>query len=372
MEGCIIKALLTYGFGDMRLEDVPEPQVEPGCVKVRVEVCQPSVTDVLRFRGIRTGWLPEVRTVLETQAPFQLSGHEFCGEVVEVGMDVQGFEVGDRVSSRGDIPCGHCHRCREGDPDSCENKRRIGITYPGCFAEYVVIPALGLERISYDISGSEAACLQPLSSAVACVETPGITMGDIVVVIGQGVMGLYCAQIAAVSGASTVVGVDVRESMLGLARELGVDVPVDAGSQDPVSVVLELTSGRGADVVFECAGGPPGKGLAGSSALQQALDMVRNRGTVVQVAHPFVERGAPFDLSFIRKKRMRYVAPLPDDVRHFRHGFELVKHRRINISKVVSHVLDGLESVHEAFDITENKSKYGATGPAQVRIWRRE
>ncbi|MEW6227209.1 MAG: alcohol dehydrogenase catalytic domain-containing protein, partial [Bacillota bacterium] len=241
MGGSSIKALLTYGFNDMRLEDVPEPAVEPGCLKVRVEVCQPSVTDVLRFRGIPTGWLPEVRKTLESQAPFQLSGHEFCGEVVDVGEGVEGFRVGDRVSSRGDIPCGRCRRCREGDMDSCENKRRIGITYPGCFAEYVVIPALGLEKISYDISGSEAACLQPLSSAVACVETANIVLGDVVVVMGQGVMGLYCSQIAAVSGASVVVGVDVRDQMLDLARELKVDVVVHGTEEDPISIVRELT-----------------------------------------------------------------------------------------------------------------------------------
>ncbi|MEW6227208.1 MAG: Zn-dependent alcohol dehydrogenase, partial [Bacillota bacterium] len=125
------------------------------------------------------------------------------------------------------------------------------------------------------------------------------------------------------------------------------------------------------DVVFECAGGAPGKGLAGSSTLRQALDLVRSRGTVVQVAHPYVEEGALFDFSLVRKKRIRYVAPLPDDARHFRHGFELVRRGRINIRRLVSHVLDGLESTHKAFEITENKVKFGATGPAQVRIWRR-
>src|SRR5439155_7201488 len=115
-------------------------------------------------------------------------------------------------------------------------------------------------------------CLHSLSATTAAVETAGIQIGDSVAILGQGSMGLECLQVARISGAGLVITIDVRSESCQMSRDLGADHALDAGSGDPVAAIHELTGGNGADIVFECAGGSPKQGLAGSKTLQQAVE----------------------------------------------------------------------------------------------------
>ena len=362
-----MKAWITHGFNDMRLEDIPIPEPPQGWLLIKVESCQPSVTDTLRLRGIYTMGHKKIKEILK-KGPAQLFGHECCGEIVKVGKNVSGFKIGDRVSSMGNASCGICEYCKEGTPEFCTNIRRIGTDTPGWFAEYVIAPATGLIKIPKEMDSKEATCLQPFSSAVVSVESANMRPGATVVCLGQGVMGLYCAMISRACGAGFVIGIDVRNESLKLATQLGVDLVIDSSKDDPIESVLKVTGNQGADVILECAGGSTNEGLAGQTTIKQAMSIAGRCGTIVQVAHPVLNESLILDPIPFKEKALKYVFPKPVTQKQFRFGINLLSRNRIDIRPLITHVLNGIENVPQAFDITANKKEHRATNPAQVII----
>ena len=359
-----MKAWRFYAFGDMRLDEVPEVVGRPGHV-VAVPLCvQPSVTEAQLAFGIPTLAYENIKRRLETEAPVQLFGHEFCARVLEVGEGVTRVRPGDRVAARAKLPCGTCPFCRDGRNHLCRAGPIIGFQLPGCFAERALLPEVALVHVDDRISDSEAACLQSLSDSVAAVETAEIKIGDSVAIYGQGSMGLECLQIARTSGAGLIITVDVRDEACRVSRELGADVALNARDDDPVTSIRELTGGNGADVVFECAGGSPKQGLAGTRSLQQAIESVRSGGKLVGVSW----FGAPMelDVDFMRERSLRFLFPDISTLAHLEHTVRLVASGRVRLKPTITHVLQGLESVPRAFEITANKGKYQAINPAQV------
>src|SRR5262245_38051989 len=173
-----MKAWRFYGFNDMRLDDVPDPEARPGLVIVEPLCVQPSVTEAQLAQGIPTLAYDHVKRRLETEAPLQLFGHEFCARILEVGPGVERFKPGERVAARAKLPCGQCELCRSERSDQCRKGPVIGFDLPGCFAERARLPAIALVHVDDRISDSEAACLQSLSDSVAAVETANIRIAD--------------------------------------------------------------------------------------------------------------------------------------------------------------------------------------------------
>jgi threonine dehydrogenase-like Zn-dependent dehydrogenase len=359
-----VKAWRFHGFGDMRLDEVPEPVCRQGHVIAEPLCVQPSVTEAQLAFGIPTLAYEAIKHRLETEAPVQLFGHEFCARVVEVGEGVTRVRPGDRVAARAKLPCGSCPLCLGGKDHLCRKGPIIGFQLPGCFAERALLPEIALVRVDDRISDSEAACLQSLSDSVAAVETAGIAIGDSVAIYGQGSMGLECLQIARSSGAGLIVTVDVREESCRVSRELGADVAVDARADDPVAAIGRLTGGNGTDIVFECAGGSPKQGLAGIRSLMQAIESVRSGGKLVGVSW----FGAPLqlDVDLLRERSLRFLFPDISTLAHLEHTVRLVASGRVRLKPTITHVLSGLEAVPQAFEITANKGKYQAINPAQV------
>jgi threonine dehydrogenase-like Zn-dependent dehydrogenase len=361
-----MKAWRFYGFGDLRLDEVPMPELRPRHVLVKVLCVQPSVTEAQLAFGIRTLAYEKIKKRLATEAPVQLFGHEYCVRIVEVGPGVTRFRAGDRVAARAKLPCEHCPLCDSGRSALCRKGPIIGFQLPGCFAEYAVLPEIALTHVDDRISDSEAACLQSLSDSVASVETAELRIGDSVVLYGQGSMGLECMQIARVSGAGRIIAVDVRKEALDVSRELGADYVINAAETDPVQAILDLTEGNGADVVFECAGGSPKQGLAGTRSLTQAIDSVRSGGKLVGVSW----FGAPLevDIDLLRERSLRYLFPDISTLGHLEHTVGLVASGRVRLKPAIKHILHGIEQVPQAFEITANKGRYQALNPAQVMM----
>ena len=359
-----MKAWRFHGFNDMRLDDVPEPDCGQGHVLVEPLCVQPSVTEAQLAKGIPTLAYERVKRRLETEAPVQLFGHEFCARILEVGPDVSRFQPGDRVAARAKLPCGSCPLCRSERSDLCRKGPVIGFDLPGCFAERARLPEIALVKVDARISDSEAACLQSLSDSVAAVETVQLRLADTVVIFGQGCMGLECLQIARLSGAGLIITTDVREEACRISRALGADHALDGRACDVVSSIRDLTGGNGADVVFECAGGSPKQGLAGSQSLVQALDAVRSGGKIIGVSW----FGSPLllDVDLFRERSLRYIFPDISTRSHLEHTVRLVASGRVQVAATITHVLRGIESVPDAFDITANKGTYKAINPAQV------
>ena len=361
-----MRAWRFYGFNDMRLDQVPEPVCRPRHVIAKVLCVQPSVTEAQLAFGIRTLAFEKIKRRLETEAPVQLFGHEFCVRIVETGEGVSRFRVGDRVAARAKLPCENCPLCLGGRNHLCRKGPIIGFQLPGCFSEYAVLPEIALVKVADNISDSEAACLQSLSDSVAAVETAQIGIGDTVAIFGQGSMGLECLQIARNSGAGMLITVDVRDEACRMSRELGADCSLKATECDPVSLIREMTGGNGADIVFECAGGSPKQGLAGSQTVLQAIDSVRSGGKIIGVS--WFGQPLEIDIDTLRERSLRYLFPDISTLEHLEHTVRLVSSGRVRLKQTITHVLDGIESAPRAFEITANKGKFQAINPAQVMM----
>ena len=361
-----MKAWRFYAFGDLRLDNVPEPVCPAGHVIVEPLYVQPSVTEAQLACGIRTLAYDRIKRRLELEAPIQLFGHEFCARIVEVGAGVTRFRVGDRIAARAKLPCLDCGLCNTGRSALCRRGPVVGFDLPGCFSELALLPEIALVKVDDRISDSEAACLQSLSDSVAAVETAQMRVGDTIVVFGQGSMGLECMQIARTNGAGLVITVDVRDEACAMSKELGADFALNANDCDVAAAIQDLTEGIGADVVFECAGGSTKQGLAGSRTLLQAIDAVRSGGKIIGVSwfgHPL-----EIDIDTLRERSLRYLFPDISTPQHLEHTVRLVASGRVHLGPTITHILSGLETVPQAFDITANKGKYKAINPAQVRI----
>ena len=345
-----MRAWLTYRSGDMRLDQVPEPRPKAGWVKVRIRTVQPSITETLIFGGHKTYGHALIEKALAS-GPAQVFGHEFSGEVTEVGEGVTTLAPGDRVAARGSHPEGI-----------------VGFDYPGALAEYGVFPESLLARLPDHVSDSEGAAIQPLSDAVAAVHAADIRLGDHVVIIGLGSMGLTAMQVARTAGAGQVIAVARRAPVLELALKLGADHAICAEQEDPVDAVRRITRGAGADVVIETAGGPSSQGLAGNATLIQAGQMLRDEGTVVGVAFDGDATVLPYGVFRFRGIRYRYPSVLTR--RLFETSVHLIASGRVQLKPMITRVLDGIERVPEAFELTANKAAHGLINPAQVAISR--
>jgi threonine dehydrogenase-like Zn-dependent dehydrogenase len=344
-----MKAWVTHGYDDLRLEDVEPPVPRDGWAVVKVRVVQPAITEVQLLKGERTSGSDLVAQRLK-EGPQQLFGHEFCGEVVALSdADRGSLSVGDRVTAL---------HSRHGT---------IGRHFPGCFAELAAIPIDALVTIPEALDDWSAAALQPLSSCVRMIGDVDVGFDTTVLVLGQGVMGLNCAQVAKAAGARRVIGVDRRAELLDVSQSLGVDDTIDASTEDLRKRVDELTGGRGADLVVEAASGSPTVGLSGGDTVSDALDCVAVGGTVLSLAH--FDRPVTLDFNLCRRKRVRYQFPPNGADQHdLRTAAELVAVGRVQLAPMITHRLQGLDSIPEAIEITANKSAYGALNPAQVRI----
>lgn len=359
-----MKAWRFHAFGDLRLDEVPEPVVPPRHVLVEPLVVQPSVTEAQLAFGIPTLAYDRVKKRLDTEAPIQLFGHEFCARIIALGEGVSGYSIGQRVAARAKLPCQTCSMCTSERTDLCRKGPVIGFDLPGCFAERAVLPEIALVKVDDRISDSEAACLQSLSDSVAAVETAQIGVGNTVLILGQGSMGLECLQVARLCGAGLLITVDVRDEACEMSKRLGADHALNAKTCDVIQTVKDLTGGIGADVVFECAGGSPKQGLAGSASIGTALDCARSGGRIVGVSW----FGAPveFPIDLFRERSLRYLFPDISTRAHLEYTVRLVASGRVNVKPTITHILNGIDAVPQAFEITANKGKHKAINPAQV------
>ena len=183
-------------------------------------------------------------------------GHEYVGEVVGIGQEVKGFKIGDRVSGEGHITCGHCRNCRGGRTHLCRNTIGVGVNRPGCFAEYLVIPAFNAFKIPDNISDDLASIFDPFGNAVHTALSFDL-VGEDVLVSGAGPIGIMAAAVAKHVGARNVVITDVNEYRLELARKMGITRAVNVAKENLNDVMTELGMTEGFDVGLEMSGAPP-------------------------------------------------------------------------------------------------------------------
>jgi len=260
-----MKAALLYGVRDLRIENVGVPKAESGELLVKVRAATTCGTDLKIFqRGYVEG-------VIKLPTVF---GHEWAGDIVEVGEGVSWLKKGMRVRAGNSSPCLRCYMCQRGKFNLCEDMMWLW----GAYAEYIKVPQrivmLNTQEIPAHVSYEEAAVTEPLACVLHGVEEAGIKLGDTVAITGAGPIGLLYLLTVKKVGASRVIISDTVEERLQLAQKIGADETINAKQENTVEETKKLTNGYGADVVIEAIGTP--------TTWEQALKMVRKGGTVLE------------------------------------------------------------------------------------------
>jgi threonine 3-dehydrogenase len=240
----LVKAKAERGIW---MEELPEPRIGPNDVLIRMRRTAICGTDMHIYQ-----WDDWARRTI--RVPMAV-GHEYCGEIVELGSEVRGLAVGDRVSGEGHITCGHCRNCRAGRRHLCRNTVGVGVNRPGCFAEYMALPATNVFRLPEAITDEVAAILDPLGNATHTALSFDL-VGEDVLITGAGPIGLMATAIARFVGARHVVVTDVNDYRLGLAGRMGASRIVNV-SRDPLDEAMAaLRMEEGFDVGLEMSGVP--------------------------------------------------------------------------------------------------------------------
>jgi len=245
------------------MEDVPMPSVDDNDLLIKVKKTAICGTDVHIYKW--DAW--SQRTI---KTPMTI-GHEFVGEIVEMGRAVQGYKVGERVSAEGHIVCGVCRACRAGKRHLCPNTRGIGVNRTGCFAEYVSVPASNAWHVHDSIPDDIAAIFDPYGNATHTALSYDM-VGEDVIITGAGPIGCMAAAIARHVGARNVVITDVNDYRLSLAKKLGATRTVNVAKENLKDVVKQLDMVGGFDVGMEMSGSP--------QAFEQMLDNMYNGGRI--------------------------------------------------------------------------------------------
>ena len=332
-----MRAAVTRDWNDIRVEEAPVPELEPGEVLIRVGACGICGTDLKILAGVYKGsWPPAL--------PF-IQGHEWAGAVAALGEGVTGLQVGDRVAAENHKGCGACANCRRGRYNLCEVARTKGRAYKlyghsaqGAFAEYAARPAGLLHKLPDSVSFAEGTIVNQGALGLHAIRRCRIEPGDTVAVIGPGLVGLIALQLAKAVGAIRVIVVG-RGARLDLARELGADEVVDYSVTDPVEAIRALTGGHGVDCAFECAGTP--------AAMSAALNCVRRGGRVSLVG---LTGNKPVELNMDRLVLDEIdVFGVRSSPNAYPELIALIAAGKVNVRRLVSRVYP-LQRINEAFE----------------------
>ena len=261
-----MKAAVLYGNNDIQYDDWETPVCKPGTVKVRVRATGICGSDVPRVLHNGAHFYPVVL------------GHEFSGDVVEVGEGVTNIHVGDTVSGAPLVPCMKCDDCQRGNFALCKHYSFIGSREQGSFAEYVVMPAQNAVRYDPSIPYEQAAMFEPSTVAIHGVLQAGYRGGEMVAVLGCGTIGIFTAQWTKIFGAKKLVVFDIDDGRLALAKRMGANETVNTLAPDFMEKAMALTNGAGFDNVFETAGNPV--------TMRMAFELAANKAHVCFIGTP--------------------------------------------------------------------------------------
>jgi 2-desacetyl-2-hydroxyethyl bacteriochlorophyllide A dehydrogenase len=339
-----MRAAVLFGPRDLRVVEKPVPVPGPADVLVKVAMCGTCGTDL----SIQDKPFP-------AQPPFGAftPGHEWTGTVVARGDTVDEVAIGDRVAIHVHHGCGRCRNCLNGSYTACLNygniakgHRASGFTVDGGFAQYVTHHASAIYRLPDQLDWADAVLVTTAGTAMYGIDRAGgLVAGDTVVVIGPGPVGLTTVQVAKAIGAGPTIMVGVRDERLAVAARVGADHVINSREVDPVQRVLELTGGRGADLVIETSGNP--------STPDLALRLVRRGGSLLFLA--FYDNPVSFDIGRANREEVRLVTSRGEGRTAVGRVLQLAASRAIRVADLVTHRYP-LENIQEGFEALRAKA----------------
>ena len=313
-----MKAARFLGNKTFAVTDLPTPHAGPGELVLRNQVCGVCGTDVHIYHGEPGS--------ADVNPPVVL-GHEYSGEVVEVGEGVTGFAVGDHVTVDPNIYCGHCAYCQNGKKQLCPSMEAIGVTRDGGFAQYSRIPASQAFKLEPTVPWEAAAMAEPLACCLHGIDLAGIQVGDKVCVVGGGAIGLLMVQLAKLSGASQIVLSEPNEKRRQVGLQLGANAALDPTRPDAQEAFAQVLDG-GANVVIECVGNVP--------AVKSAFQFAGKGATVLLFSVPKVD--ATFDLPLfdVYKKELTIKGSFVNPDTHAR-AVALINSGKVDFGPIITH-----------------------------------
>lgn len=310
-----MQALMYLGPRKIEIQDVAEPEVTDGQVIVKVGAASICGSDLHGFLGNSAKRVPPM-----------IMGHEFTGNIIEIGGGVNQLGIGDRVTINPILSCNRCDLCLAGRTSICPFRTVIGIEHPGAFANYVSVPAEACFKIPDNLGNLEGSMVESLSNALHIFERSLNGFIQSVAVIGAGTQGLLALQVARHIGASRIAITDMVPSRLTLANKLGATHPINVTEINPVDAVLDMTDGKGVDLVVEAVGH--------AATQEQSIKMLRYGGEAVLLGLGAEQPMAIDGVEVVNKELMirgSYAYTSLD----FAHSLDLISTEKIDVSSMV-------------------------------------
>lgn len=338
-----MKAAVLVSNGDIRYQEYPTPELKPGTVKVKVKATGICGSDVPRVLNNGAHFYPVVL------------GHEFAGDIVEIGDGVTGFRIGDTVSGVPLVPCMRCADCQRGNYSLCKHYSFIGSREQGSFAEYVVIPAQNAVRYDPSIPYAQAAMFEPSTVALHGILCNQYQGGGTVAILGCGTIGIFTLQWAKIFGSKKIVAFDIDDGRLELASRMGADVVINTRNPDFIEQAKAITDGRGFEYVFETAGNP--------ATMHMGFELAANKSRVCFIGTPHQNLSfTPAEWENMNRKEflltgswMSYSAPFPGK------EWELTAHYfatgQLKFDDSMIFRTYPMEKISEAFELFKNPSQ---------------
>jgi len=321
---------------DIRIEDVPKPEIGPDEILLKVMASGICGTDVVEWYR-----LPKAPRVL---------GHEATGTIDEVGKNVTKYKVGDRVFVSHHVPCNKCLYCLKDSHTACETLHTTNY-YPGGFSQYIRVPKINVEtgvyRLTPNMSYEEGTFIEPLACVVRGQRLADIKKGDTVLIIGSGMAGILHIQLAKLKGAQKIVAADINPDRLKLAEKFGADHVIDARGDLPQQL-KELNDGRAADKVIVCTGA--------EKAALTALECVDRGGTILFFAVPDPTTKIPIPITQFWRNETTIRTSYGAAPRDLKEALHILSQKKINVSDMITHRIDIREAA-EGFKLVAEAGK---------------
>lgn len=329
-----MKVAVYYGREDIRIEDMPVPEIGEEELLIRVIASGICGSDVMHW--YRAGKTPLVL------------GHEIAGEVAGTGKLVSKYKVGDRVAVSHHVPCNTCNYCLNGHHTVCETLRKTNY-YPGGFSEYVRLPAINVDRGVYilpdEISFEEATFIEPLACVCRGQRIAGTRTGQSVLVIGSGISGLMHIQLARTLGASLVVAADINRYRLKAAKRFGADEAIDAEDDVP-EIFKKINKGRLADIIILTTGN--------EKAISHAFNSVDRGGAVLFFAPSEEGVSVPLPVNkLFWRNEITLTSSYAANYEEHMTALELIRQKKINVYDMITHRMP-LSETQKGFQLVES------------------
>lgn len=331
-----MKAVVLRGANDFSTEEIDKPKIGENDMLLKMQKAAICGTDTRIFAGTKTKGIRYPSVV----------GHEMCGDICEIGKNVTGFQVGDKVSIANVIPCGSCPACLAGRENACMNRKAIGYEFDGGFEEYVLLPEVLIKsgnviKLPGHVSYTAGALIEPLACCIRGLKNAGTGFNDVVLIVGAGPIGLMHMQLSKIVGAKTVIVSEPNEMRRKTALELGADIAVDSMKEDLEKIVMDATGGMGADVIIMAIGVP--------ALVNSTLKLCKKGGTVNLFAG-FAGTGAcTVEVNTIHYNEITVNGSTAYKRMDYLEAADMVISRKINLDKIATDTFK-LDQFKEAFE----------------------